>query len=189
MRFAGRSSAGARYRAVEYAAAVAGIATLNTKLEGVFDEYDAILTPAAPGEAPRGLDKTGNPVFCTTWTYLGTPAVTLPLMQSEGGLPIGVQLVGRRGNDARLLRTARWLANTVGASSAATPQESRELVMMVFISGIVGIAMFAGVPRLHAVVGPRAAAHHHRDLVHGPADFRFRPDVALRRKRGNASER
>jgi Asp-tRNA(Asn)/Glu-tRNA(Gln) amidotransferase A subunit family amidase len=47
------------------------------------------------------------------WTYLGTPAVTLPLLQGEHGLPIGVQLVGRRGGDARLLRTARWLADTV----------------------------------------------------------------------------
>jgi Asp-tRNA(Asn)/Glu-tRNA(Gln) amidotransferase A subunit family amidase len=79
----------------------------------VFEEYDAILTPAAPGEAPRGLDSTGNPIFCTTWTYLGTPAVTLPLLKSEAGLPLGVQLVGRRGDDARLLRTARWLAKTV----------------------------------------------------------------------------
>ena len=85
----------------------------------MFDEYDAILTPAAPGEAPRGLDSTGNPVFCTTWTYLGTPAVTLPLLQSEAGLPIGVQLVGRRGNDARLLRTARWLVKHLGGAAAA----------------------------------------------------------------------
>jgi Asp-tRNA(Asn)/Glu-tRNA(Gln) amidotransferase A subunit family amidase len=52
-------------------------------------------------------------VFCTIWTYLGVPAVTLPLLQSEAGLPIGVQLVGRRGNDARLLRTARWLVRKV----------------------------------------------------------------------------
>ena len=74
----------------------------------MFDEYDAILTPAAPGEAPP-VATTGNPVFCSMWTYLGTPAITLPVLQSERGLPIGVQLVGRRGNDARLLRTANWL--------------------------------------------------------------------------------
>jgi Asp-tRNA(Asn)/Glu-tRNA(Gln) amidotransferase A subunit family amidase len=58
------------------------------------------------------MDNTGSPIFCSTWTYLGTPAVTLPLL-TDGGLPIGVQLVGRRGNDARLLRTARWLAKTL----------------------------------------------------------------------------
>ena len=91
----------------------------------MFDEYDAILTPAAPGEAPRGLDSTGNPVFCTIWTYLGTPAVTLPLLRSEAGLPIGVQLVGRRGNDARLLRTARWLVTTLGRAGAAARPAGR----------------------------------------------------------------
>jgi Asp-tRNA(Asn)/Glu-tRNA(Gln) amidotransferase A subunit family amidase len=103
---------GRSYSAVDYMAAVAGIAPLNASLDSVFDEYDAILTPAAPGEAPKGL-ATGNPVFCTVWTYLGTPAITLPLLRSEAGLPLGVQLVGRRGNDARLLRTARWLAKNV----------------------------------------------------------------------------
>jgi Asp-tRNA(Asn)/Glu-tRNA(Gln) amidotransferase A subunit family amidase len=86
----------------------------------VFDEFDAILTPAAPGEAPRGLASTGNPVFCTTWTYLGVPAVTLPLLRSEAGLPLGVQLVGRRGNDVRLLRTARWLVKTVGLATRSS---------------------------------------------------------------------
>jgi Asp-tRNA(Asn)/Glu-tRNA(Gln) amidotransferase A subunit family amidase len=99
--------------AMDYTRAVAGIALLNQALDPLFDEYDAILAPAAPGEAPRGLESTGNPVFCTIWTYLGTPAITLPLMQSEAGLPLGVQLVGRRGNDARLLRTARWLVKTL----------------------------------------------------------------------------
>ncbi len=103
---------GRTYPAVEYTRALAGSATLNGILDAVFDEYDAILTPAAPGPAPRGT-ATGNPVFCSTWTYLGTPAVTLPLLQDEGGMPIGVQLVGRRGNDARLLRTARWLVKAV----------------------------------------------------------------------------
>ena len=107
---------GRKYTAVEYTAALAGSARLNASLDSVFDEYDAILTPAAPGPAPRGLEATGDPVFCTTWTYLGTPAVSLPLLRDEAGLPMGVQLVGRRGNDARLLRTARWLVNTVGGS-------------------------------------------------------------------------
>jgi Asp-tRNA(Asn)/Glu-tRNA(Gln) amidotransferase A subunit family amidase len=101
---------GRTHRAVDYMAALAGIETLNGALDDAFNEYDAILTPAAPGEAPA-IDTTGNPVFCSTWTYLGTPAVSLPLLRSEQGLPIGVQLVGRRGNDARLLRTARWLVN------------------------------------------------------------------------------
>jgi Asp-tRNA(Asn)/Glu-tRNA(Gln) amidotransferase A subunit family amidase len=100
-------------KAIDYTAALAGIGPFNQALDELFNEYDAILTPAAPGEAPRGLETTGNPVFCTLWTYLGTPAITLPLLQSVSGMPMGVQLVGRRGNDARLLRTAHWLAKTV----------------------------------------------------------------------------
>jgi Asp-tRNA(Asn)/Glu-tRNA(Gln) amidotransferase A subunit family amidase len=118
--------------AVEYLAAVAGIAPLNDMLDSIFDEYDAILTPAAPGEAPRGIAATGNPIFCTLWTYLGTPAVTLPLLRSEAGLPLGVQLVGRRNNDARLLRTAHSLVKSLadsgqngedsGASGAGAPR-------------------------------------------------------------------
>jgi Asp-tRNA(Asn)/Glu-tRNA(Gln) amidotransferase A subunit family amidase len=119
--------------AVDYARAVAAIAPLNVALDAIFDEHDAILTPAAPGEAPRGLDSTGNPAFCTIWTYLGTPAVTLPLMQGENGMPLGVQLVARRGNDARLLRTANWLARTIArggrprarATSPAAGSEAR----------------------------------------------------------------
>ena len=102
--------------ASQYLQAIAGVAPLNQALEVIFDEYDAILTPAAPGEAPRGLESTGNPIFCSTWTYLGTPAISLPLLQGANGMPIGVQLVARRGNDARLLRTARWLATTLAGS-------------------------------------------------------------------------
>ena len=104
---------GRGHTAVEYQRAVAAIQPINEAVDAVFDEYDAILTPAAPGEAPRGLQSTGNPIFCTIWTYLGMPAVTLPLMRSETGLPLGAQLVGRRDNDARLLRTASWLVKTL----------------------------------------------------------------------------
>jgi Asp-tRNA(Asn)/Glu-tRNA(Gln) amidotransferase A subunit family amidase len=100
-------------------AGLAASAPLNAGLDELFKEYDAILTPAAPGEAPSA-ETTGNPVFSTIWTFLGTPAVTVPLLQSEAGLPIGVQLVGRRGHDARLLRTARSLVNTLGGSRRRT---------------------------------------------------------------------
>ncbi|MCC7016106.1 MAG: amidase [Rhodospirillales bacterium] len=106
---------GRRHLAVDYRRAVDLIEPINEAIDDVFDEYDAILTPAAPGEALLGLDSTGSPVFCTLWTYLGTPAVTLPLLAGPAGLPIGVQLVGRRGNDARLLRTACWLAAALAA--------------------------------------------------------------------------
>jgi Asp-tRNA(Asn)/Glu-tRNA(Gln) amidotransferase A subunit family amidase len=114
---------GRGHPAVDYLAAAAGIRPLNGALDPVFDEFDAIVTPAAPGEAP-GPETTGNPIFCTLWTYLGTPAITLPLLGSPGGMPLGVQLVGRRDNDARLLRTARWLAGTLGTGGSRRPERT-----------------------------------------------------------------
>jgi Asp-tRNA(Asn)/Glu-tRNA(Gln) amidotransferase A subunit family amidase len=101
---------GREVRAVDYQRAVRSIPRMVESLDELFmQRYDAILTPAAPGTAPKGLGSTGDPSFCTLWTLLGMPAITLPLMQGENGLPIGVQLVGRKGFDARLMRTARWL--------------------------------------------------------------------------------
>ena len=110
---------GQEIRAVDYNRAVQRISALNAALAEVFGTYDAILTPAAPGEAPKGLGSTGSPIFCTIWTFCGTPAVTLPLLTGASGLPIGVQLVGEKGDDARLLRTARWLIETVRRSAPA----------------------------------------------------------------------
>jgi Asp-tRNA(Asn)/Glu-tRNA(Gln) amidotransferase A subunit family amidase len=109
---------GQRVSAVDYNNAVDRIRTVAESFDEVFDRYDAILTAAAPGTAPRGLESTGSPAFCTLWTFAGMPAVTLPLMQGEDGLPMGVQLVGRRGDDARLLRTARWLAQWTASLDA-----------------------------------------------------------------------
>lgn len=78
-------------------------------LPELYKQCDAILTPAAPGEAPEGLGATGNPIFCTTWSLTGSPAISLPLMTGSKGLPIGLQMVGLPGDDARLLRNANWL--------------------------------------------------------------------------------
>jgi Asp-tRNA(Asn)/Glu-tRNA(Gln) amidotransferase A subunit family amidase len=90
---------------------------LNEGFEEIFERCDAIVTPAAPGTAPAGLQATGDPAFCTLWTLCGMPALNLPLMRGENGLPMGVQLVGQRGGDARLLRTARWLVAQVESGS------------------------------------------------------------------------
>jgi Asp-tRNA(Asn)/Glu-tRNA(Gln) amidotransferase A subunit family amidase len=111
-------SKGARQTALDYLEATSAVETCNVLLDDIFNEYDAILTASAPGEAPIGT-ATGNPIFCSTWTYLGTPAVSLPLLEGPNGLPIGVQLIGRRGNDARLLRTARWLGSHLGKGDGA----------------------------------------------------------------------
>lgn len=102
--------AGREVRAVDYANAIELREALNAGLEQIFARYDAILTPAATGEAPQTLDYTGNPIFCSLWTYCGVPAVSLPLLSGANGMPVGVQLVGPRGHDGRLLRSANWLA-------------------------------------------------------------------------------
>jgi len=96
--------------AADYDAALAQIARVNAAFAPIFAQYDVILTPAVPGEAPRGLGSTGDPAFCTLWTFCGMPALSLPLLRGPSGLPLGVQLVAPRGGDARLLRAARWLA-------------------------------------------------------------------------------
>ncbi len=102
---------GREVRAVDYQRALKSTAAQVESFDELFTErYDAILTLAAPGTAPKGM-ATGDPVFNAVWTLLGMPAVSLPLMQGENGLPLGVQLVGRRNFDARLMRTARWLVS------------------------------------------------------------------------------
>jgi Asp-tRNA(Asn)/Glu-tRNA(Gln) amidotransferase A subunit family amidase len=110
----GRIEHGHEVRAPAYLAALAAVPALAATFTELFEQrYDAILTPAAAGTAPAGLESTGEPTFCTLWTLLGLPAVSLPLLQGANGLPLGVQLVGARDGDARLLRTARWLAASV----------------------------------------------------------------------------
>jgi Asp-tRNA(Asn)/Glu-tRNA(Gln) amidotransferase A subunit family amidase len=110
---------GREIAAVDYLAALDRREVLRAGLELVFDSCDAIVTPAATGEALIGLDWTGDPSFCTIWSLCGVPAISLPLLQGPNGLPVGVQLVGRSGEDARLLRTARWVvAGLVGETAA-----------------------------------------------------------------------
>jgi Asp-tRNA(Asn)/Glu-tRNA(Gln) amidotransferase A subunit family amidase len=109
---------GRRVRAADYYAALNARESLYSVLEELFTDYGPILTPAATGPAPKGLGSTGSPVFCGAWTYLGVPTVSLPLLEAEG-LPIGVQLVGPRRDDGRLLRSARWLVKTLERDGAA----------------------------------------------------------------------
>lgn len=94
----------------DYIAALDWRDILTAGLDAVFARCDAILCPAAPGPAPERLDDTGSAIFNGLWTLGGMPAITLPIFTAENGLPMGVQLVGRRGDDARLCRTAKWLA-------------------------------------------------------------------------------
>ncbi len=100
---------GQKVSAVDYNRALELQGEVAHFLDEIFEDYDALLTPSAPGEAPAGLESTGSPAFCTIWTFCGTPSLTMPLLEGGNGLPIGVQLVGKQHDDARLFRTARWL--------------------------------------------------------------------------------
>lgn len=105
---------GGRVTALEYQIALLAARTLRATLEEMLAEYDAILMPAACGVAPAGLDSTGDPIFNTLASLTGLPAVSMPMLADDDGLPMGVQLIGAAGQDGRLLRTARALAAELG---------------------------------------------------------------------------
>ena len=75
---------------------------------------DILITPSAPGEAPEGLGWTGDPVFNYVWTSLHVPCVTVPAGTGPNGLPLGIQIVGRRGEDRQTLAWAQWVAAAIG---------------------------------------------------------------------------
>ena len=92
----------------------------------LFNDFDAIITPSAPGEAPLfSAGNTGNPIFSTVWTLCGLPCLNMPVLMSENDMPIGVQLVGGREEDDRLLRMGSWMLatlNTVEANAAESAE-------------------------------------------------------------------
>ena len=79
----------------------------------VFDEVDVILTFAAPGAAPKGLASTGDARFNRLWTLMGVPCVNVPAHVAEGGLPVGVQVIARFGDDAGALAAARFVEDAL----------------------------------------------------------------------------
>jgi Asp-tRNA(Asn)/Glu-tRNA(Gln) amidotransferase A subunit family amidase len=101
--------------AAAYDRAQAETAAARVQLGEFFGQCDAIFCPASPGEAPEGLAYTGNPVFNRMWTLLGTPCVTLPAMTGPYGLPVGVQFVGRVGDDTRLMTAALFAERALAA--------------------------------------------------------------------------
>ena len=81
----------------------------------MFDEADVVLAPCVNGEAPRGLGETGDPGFQAIWTILHVPALSLPTHRGPNGLPVGIQLVGMRRADQKLLACARWIWQRLGS--------------------------------------------------------------------------
>jgi amidase len=106
---------GMRVTAAEFDRALGMAETARRRFPELMAEYDALLVPAAPGEAPEGLQATGDPVFNRNWTLLHVPCVTVPTATGPRGLPVGVQLVGRLGDDARVLAAARFLEQALAA--------------------------------------------------------------------------
>ena len=84
-------------------------------MEAALRRYDAVLTPATPTPAPRGLSTTGDPMFQSPWTVAGLPVVTLPTGLSSEGLPLAVQIVGKPFDDERLLAVAGWAERVLSA--------------------------------------------------------------------------
>lgn len=99
---------GATVPAHTYIDSLRASARAYVALEETLSRYAAILTLSSCGPAPEGLGSTGNAIFNGLWTLLGVPCVSLPLM-TVGGMPCGVQLVGLRRDEGRLLRVARWV--------------------------------------------------------------------------------
>ena len=78
-------------------------------MKELFKEIDVLLTFSAPGAAPKGLDSTGDARFNRLWTLMGVPCVNVPATIAEGGLPVGVQVIARFGDDAGALAAARFV--------------------------------------------------------------------------------
>ena len=92
-----------------YVAAQRKATAFKAHVDSLFDKVDVLLCPSAPGEAPKGREFTGDPRFNSIWTLAGTPCVTLPIGTGDMGLPLGIQLVGLRHADDKLLSTAHWV--------------------------------------------------------------------------------
>ena len=105
--------AGRELTAFAYLGAKATQERLRAALPAQMSGFDAILTVPAFGEAPEGLDYTGDAEYCAPWTLIGAPAVSLPAGFGKKGLPLGIQVVGSYRQDYRLLRVAKWVESAL----------------------------------------------------------------------------
>lgn len=100
--------------AADYEDAVSVARECRMKLDDLFTSNDVLLAASAAGEAPAGLDFTGNPIFNGLWTLLHVPCVTIPFSEGPNGLPVGVQVIGRLGEDAQLFSAVKWAVERLG---------------------------------------------------------------------------
>jgi Asp-tRNA(Asn)/Glu-tRNA(Gln) amidotransferase A subunit family amidase len=113
-----RIAGGAAIAAEDYDAARRTTRRARQSFADLAADFDVILTPSAPGAAPSGLASTGAGTFNKLWTLLGNPCVNVPGLADAGGLPLGMQIVGRFGRDRAALAAAFFLE---GALSGALP--------------------------------------------------------------------
>lgn len=100
----------------EYVSALELAEDCRRRFTGMFDGLDLLLAPCVDGEAPTGLEYTGNPRFQELWTLLHAPTLTLPTHAGPNGLPVGIQLVGPHRGDDHLLAAARWVWDRLGSA-------------------------------------------------------------------------
>ena len=100
---------GMKYSAKEYLDAVDFMKRSYESYKEVFEDYHGVLSPCSTGVADKGLKSTGSADFNRVWSYMHTPAISLPLLQGENNLPLGIQLIGDKYDDHRFLGIARWL--------------------------------------------------------------------------------
>ena len=103
----------------QYMAALAERDTCLAHIEQLFGEADVLLAPSALGEPPRMEEGTGDPVMSRAWTLLHLPTITLPVGRGPNGLPLGLQMACRPGDDARLLAIALWVEDKLGTAQEA----------------------------------------------------------------------
>jgi Asp-tRNA(Asn)/Glu-tRNA(Gln) amidotransferase A subunit family amidase len=99
----------------DYVRAQQHAADCRAHFAAALGDYDVLLAPAATGEAPKGLSSTGEVAMNVVWTLLHVPCVAVPAAKSPNGMPLGLQVIGRIGDDARTLACARWVADKLGA--------------------------------------------------------------------------
>ncbi|MDA9709424.1 amidase family protein, partial [Candidatus Pelagibacter sp.] len=102
-------SRGIKYSAKDYAEARDFMSRSYESYKEVFEDYHGVISPSSTGVADKGLSSTGSPEFCTVWSFMGTPSISLPLLEGENNLPLGVQLIGNKYDDLRFIGIANWL--------------------------------------------------------------------------------
>ncbi|GAA4371235.1 amidase [Paeniglutamicibacter cryotolerans] len=109
-------SGGERLTDTDFHEAKAGLAAARKDVLNRLQHFDAIIAPAAPGAAPEGLAKTGDPILSRPWQALGLPTVTIPGLRDAAGMPLGIQVIGNPGHPGSLLDIAEWIEPSLDKS-------------------------------------------------------------------------